>query len=340
MKNRFFAAAILLLAAFFNAPVFAQNAGTLSVKEQIKNLQAAIIQQGARWVAGETALSNLSEEEKMMRVGLNFTEIDAPPITDLGDAEVPPALDWRNYNGKNYVTGVRNQAKCGSCWAFAMTAGLESYVLKTRELPGTDLDLSEQVMLSCSGVGSCNGGYLSPSYLVKTGLPEEAAYPYTATNGDCASALEGWQANAYKIGSYGSVKKDLNAIKQAIAKYGGLPTAMMVYEDFMHYKSGVYSYVSGKRLGGHAIFLVGYNDAEKYFIVKNSWSEKWGENGYFNIAYSEMTNSISFGMSTVAYKAPVKEEALDRQVEVSVLEEEKSLEDFMPLFRPAFEWAK
>ena len=181
---------------------------------------------------------------------------------------------------------------------------------------------------------------LSPSYLVKTGLPEEAAYPYTATNGNCASALEGWQANAYKIGSYGSVKKDLNAIKQAIAKYGGLPTAMMVYEDFMHYKSGVYSYVSGKRLGGHAIFLVGYNDAEKYFIVKNSWSEKWGENGYFNIAYSEMTNSISFGMSTVAYKAPVKEEALDRQVEVSVLEEEKSLEDFMPLFRPAFEWAK
>jgi C1A family cysteine protease len=78
----------------------------------------------------------------------------------------------------------------------------------------------------------------------------------------------------------------------------------MVYEDFKHYKSGVYSYVSGKKLGGHAILLVGYDDKEQCFIVKNSWGPDWGENGFFRIAYSELDSVVGFGKNTVAYKSP------------------------------------
>ena len=182
-----------------------------------------------------------------------------------------------------------------------MTGGLESYILRTQNKPGTDIDLSEQVLVSCSGTGSCGGGRLSAAFLKKTGLPLESAYPYTATNGDCSAAAPGWQGSAYKIGNWGSVPQDLESIKAALVNYGPLPIAMMVYEDFMYYKTGVYSYTTGKKLGGHAVLLVGYDDAGQYFIVKNSWDSGWGEKGFFRIAYSQLENEVSFGLSAIAY---------------------------------------
>lgn len=289
-------AAVLLAAA----PVFGQQELTGDVKQQIKEVQAAIEKTGAKWTAGETSVSSTPEDWKYL-VGLNFEPVDAEPIELVAAAELPPALDWREANG-NFVTGPKNQKKCGSCWAFSMTGALESYTLLKNNTPGRDLDLSEQVMLSCSGAGSCSGGRLSAGFLQRTGLPEESAYPYTAANGSCSSAAPGWQAGAVKIGAWGSVSQSLNAIKTALVKYGPLPIAFMVYEDFMHYKTGIYSYATGKRLGGHAVLLVGYNDAEKYFSVKNSWDTGWGEQGYFRIAYSQLDNSVNFGLSTIAYR--------------------------------------
>ncbi|MDD5209186.1 MAG: C1 family peptidase [Elusimicrobiales bacterium] len=293
----------ILAAAFIAAatPSYSQQTLSGDVKQQIKEVQDAIAKKGAKWTAGETNISSAREDWKYL-VGLNFEPVDAEPIGLVAAAELPASIDWRDANG-NFVTAPKNQKKCGSCWAFSMTGGLESYTLLKENTPGKDLDLSEQVMLSCSGAGSCNGGRLSAGFLKKTGLPAESAYPYTATDGSCATAAAGWQTGAKKIGAWGSVSQDLNTIKTALVKYGPLPIAFMVYEDFMHYKTGIYSYTTGKQLGGHAVLLVGYNDAEKYFIVKNSWDLGWGENGFFRIAYSEMDNSVNFGLSTIAYRA-------------------------------------
>lgn len=310
---------LALAAAFFAvtsaSPAFSQQALSSGTKERIKEVQAAIQKKGARWTAGETTVSGSPEDWKYL-VGLNFEPVNAEPIELVAAAELPAALDWRDTNG-NFVTTPKNQKKCGSCWAFSMTGGLESYTLLKTNTPGADLDLSEQVMVSCSGAGSCNGGRLSAGFLQKTGLPLESVYPYTATDGACATAEAGWQADARKIGAWGSVSQNLNTIKTALIKYGPLPIAYMVYEDFMLYKSGIYSYTTGKKLGGHAVLLVGYNDAEQYFIVKNSWSPAWGEQGFFRIAYSEMDSVVDFGLSTIAYRAskdeaPVGEAVLAR----------------------------
>ena len=181
-----------------------------------------------------------------------------------------------------------------------MTQALESYVKITRKIAG-DVSLSEQALLSCGGNGSCDGGVLNADFLEKTGLPPASDFPYTATNGKCGDASPGWRDRAYKIGAWYSVKQDLTSIKVALTTYGPLPTAFFVYEDFMYYKSGVYSYVMGKPLGGHAVLIVGYDDDGRYFIVKNSWGPNWGEGGYFRIAYSEMDDAVSFGDSTIAY---------------------------------------
>jgi len=225
-------------------------------------------------------------------------------------------FDWRSFGGSNYVTAVRNQGSCGDCWAFAATAGLESYVL----LHGTyssSLDLSEQVVLSCSNSGSCNGG--SPAgaavFITGTGVPPESYYPYTATSGSCANAGSGWQNATDSIVSWQYVtaaSPNLGILKDAVYTYGPVVTTMAVYADFDAYKSGVYHHVTGGYEGAHAVLIVGYSDNTAYpgggyFIVKNSWGTGWGEpggtdtGGYFRIAYGELTSVTKFGWYSIAY---------------------------------------
>jgi len=269
-------------------------------RARLQELQDSIRSGRARWTAGETSVSNLSEDQWGGLTGLNVTPPTGPQAPEPPVKFVPPALDWRA-NGGNFVTAPKQQGGCGSCWSFAMTGALESYVLRKRNTPGADLDLSEQVYLACSSVGSCKGGALLPFFLVSEGLPAEAAYPYAEENGSCSAAAAGWERTAHKIAGWGMVWPSLGRIKAALAHYGPLPTSMQVYSDFLSYKSGVYSRVGGKRVGAHAVLLVGYNDAEEYFIVKNSWGTGWGEDGFFRIDYSQMHSLVVFGLTTVAY---------------------------------------
>ncbi|MDD4005301.1 MAG: C1 family peptidase [Elusimicrobiaceae bacterium] len=273
---------------------------------RVDAINSAIAAKGAKWVAGRTEMAEMPVQDQENMFGLSFEplNIGAAPLP-MGRAVLPESLDWRANNG-NFVTEPRNQGRCGSCWAFSMTGALESYSLRTKNTPNRELDLSEQVMVSCSGSGSCKGGRLNADYIKTTGLPPESYYPYTQTDGSCSNVKPGWESETYKIGRWGSVTQSVNAIKTALNKYGPLPTGYLVYEDFLNYKSGIYTYTTGERKGGHAVLIVGYNDAEKYFIVKNSWGPSWGENGFFRIAYSEMENEVMFGMSTIAYYNPVQ----------------------------------
>jgi len=294
------AAMAVLMVAVSSIPY----AKAASFEEELAGINSAIKQRHAKWVAAETSVSRLSDEEKKFRVGMSELKLNAKPVPEPEMSimsSMPSSLDWRDNNG-NFVSAIKDQKKCGACWAFAMTGGLESNAILTGAA-GQDVSYSEQVLLSCGGVGTCNGGTLDADFLATTGLPPESYYPYTGTNGSCSAAQSGWQNATYKIGDWGSVSQSVSALKSALVKYGPLPTAFMVYADFMNYKSGVYSYVSGKKLGGHAVLLVGYNDDEQYFIVKNSWGPGWGEDGFFRIAYSEMQGQSQFAMSTIAYQA-------------------------------------
>jgi C1A family cysteine protease len=212
--------------------------------------------------------------------------------------EVPASLDWRN-NGGNYVTPIRDQGGCGSCWAFATTAGLESKTLISNHTPGTNLDLSEQVMVSCGGAGSCGGGSIATAsnFIKNTGLPAEGCYPYTGTNGTCSNGCANWQSSAYRISSWQYVatsQATVDGIKNALSKYGPLVTTMAVYQDFFSYRSGVYHYVTGSLAGYHAVLIIGYDDVGQYFVVKNSWGTWWGESGFFKIAYAELNSLTKF----------------------------------------------
>jgi hypothetical protein len=237
--------------------------------------------------------------------------LDAP-LTDL-----PASFDWRA-NGGYFVTPVRNQGGCGSCWAFATAAALESYNLIKNNTPGNPDDRAEEILLSCAGAGSCNGGYISTasSYIRDTGLPPESYFPYTSSSSDdsCSNALSGWEAETTRIATWEYVttfSPSVDLIKNALYAYGPLVTTMDVYNDFYSYSGGVYEYATGSYLGGHAILIVGFTDdasvdGSGYFIVKNSWGTGWGVSGYFNIAYSQVNSPVYFGEFTIAYKQPTQ----------------------------------
>ena len=194
----------------FAAPTSAE------IQQSVSDINAAIQEKGGKWVAGETSISILSPAERRMRLGaaplLRLEAGQAPlapesekPLPSFATSSAPyGVLDWRNYltassitsvnfNVKpgNYVTPIRNQGNCGSCWAFGSIAGLESATLLAEKTPGVNLNLSEQVLLSCSGGGSCeNGGYIVTNFFQSTGVPFEYCDPYSATDGYCGNLLK------------------------------------------------------------------------------------------------------------------------------------------------------
>ena len=283
---------------------------SMAYGQGLHEIRAEIQKKGAKWQAGDNPLSRLSFADQQKRLGLvRPVHTGLEPRLNLEEGaplfEAPVSLDWRDHGG-NFVTPIRDQKSCGSCWAFAATAALEATTLIANQTPGVDLNLAEQVMVSCGNAGSCGGGSINSAsnYIQSTGLPLETCYPYTATNGSCANACADWQSSAYRISSWyyvATTQATVAGIKNALYSNGPLVTTLAVYQDFFSYDSGVYSYVSGSLAGYHAVLIVGYDDPGQYFIVKNSWGTWWGEAGYFRIAYSELNSVVGFGDYTIAY---------------------------------------
>jgi len=95
------------------------------------------------------------------------------------------------------------------------------------------------------------------------------------------------------------------AVKEELSKNGPMELAFSVYQDFMTYKSGIYYHVTGSKLGGHAVELVGYGTDEEtgieYWLCKNSWGEKWGDKGFFKIKQGDSDSSNDIVAGPVKY---------------------------------------
>jgi C1A family cysteine protease len=188
------------------------------------------------------------------------------------------------------VTNVKNQGGCGSCWAFAGVAEIESFFLWKHKLY---LDLSEQQMVDCATLveptnKGCGGGRSDAVvvYSVQYPISEETSYPYTAQQGDCNTAKV--NAGEYKISSYYFIE-DCNDLTNNLLTKRPISVCMMIDTKWQSYQSGVIPDCNDVKTGGHCVLLVGAksdgttNPLNNYWIVRNSWSSRFGEYGFMRL---------------------------------------------------------
>jgi len=174
---------------------------------------------------------------------------------------------------------VKDQGACGSCWAFASVAALESVI---KIATGTEYDLSEQQVISCMTPNSgCNGGYtpVTWAFAERDGVVEEVCVPYEGD--DSVPCTEGGCLPVATCGGWIDLPNDMNVIKTAILS-APVTSSFTAYPDLIDYTSGCYEH-PGDDWPNHVVLIAGWDDAacdgEGAWLVKNSSGEDWGDLG-------------------------------------------------------------
>jgi len=266
----------------------------LKFQRNVKKMKEQNKEEAGEAEFGPNGLSDLSDEE------FRKTRINSVPLNTLVGLKraahgrvklskrsleaTPKSKDWRKGKGR-IVTRVKNQGSCGSCWAFATVANVESVIAMSGKKLKT---LSEQQLVDCSTNGvnnGCNGGWQIDAfkYLKKKKLHLSKDYKYTAKKGKCKHP----NGPAFGIKDYLYVASNTKKIKAALVQYGPL-AALVDASKWQHYRKGVLS-KCGSNLN-HAVLIVGYGKykGKGVYIVKNSWGKSWGAGGY---AYVKIGNT-------------------------------------------------
>lgn len=249
---------------------------------------------GGEAVFGITKFSDLTTEEfKKFYLGYvpsttNKVRV-TPNVTDVANA-----IDWKS---KGAVTAVKNQGRCGSCWAFSATAAIESYAKLNG---GYSLEeLSAQQINSCDKRdGGCNGGNTETAYeYVKGagGIETEKNYPYTSGGGSTGSCKFNSGKVAVKISGYHSYSRGESNLEKALNE--GPASVCLAASSWQNYRGGVLSRCDNNV--DHCVQTTGYTS--EYWSIRNSWGTGWGESGYLRLKRGSDLCKVSDDATSVTF---------------------------------------
>ncbi len=270
----------------------------------IEALQQLIHDQGYSYTVAESWVTQLSQEEIDKLSGYRPIKQPVAPLPEnvgfnsmdnlygseegmessakLSSSNLPSSYDAM---ALGYVTPVKSQGSCGSCWIFGATANFESIVAK-RE--GYLPDFSEQEVGDCNIRGQfCDGGiaYWTSNFFTKKGASDELCSPYAATCQTCYNCAPLKNVDNWRIITESNGENQIDAIKNAILEYGPVFSAMYAYDPgFGSYSSGVYEYWGTEEVN-HAILIFGWDDSKIHskgtgaWLIKNSWGNNWAPSG-------------------------------------------------------------
>ena len=272
---------------------------------EVVALQHWIYEQGYNYTVAENAITRLTPAERATLCSYRRLEPPTEPLPEhirfrpaeergrtepLAESPVEQLPASYDAMALGYVTPVKNQGGCGSCWIFAATADLESDVLRDE---GLAFDFSEQEVGDCNiwssvgGYNFCEGGtgLMITNYFTKQGGAAETCHPYVGAHGTCRDCpvlrtVDNWRTITESNG-----ESQVYQIKNAILRYG--PVFATIYSGgagFGGYNSGVYEYW-GPEQPNHAVQIIGWNDSLPHthgtgaWLIKNSWGTSWGALG-------------------------------------------------------------
>lgn len=301
---------------------FAANLGVAAASGSLEEIVATVNSKQSSWVASVPGkFGSVDDVQPYLGAFLpGDAEYFAPPVKQvrMGE-EIPDSFDarekWPHCGG---IATVRDQSACGSCWAFG---SVDSFQDRACIATGKDVRYSPEDTAFCSYAGfGCQGGNTAWSWFADVGVVTGGKYedigkadtclPYSLAPCAHHTASEKYPAcggaepsprcekacsesgynqtyadDKLKASSSYSVK-GVPQIQTELMTNGPLYVAFTVYADFETYKSGVYKHTTGESLGGHAVEVIGWGteNSEDYWLIKNSWNEEWGDNGFFKIA--------------------------------------------------------
>ncbi len=290
---------------------------TAQIDAKIATMNRLLPRRGLKWSAGATSVSHFWYEQKNGLFGgahlpnLQGFDYYAGGIFELrpentasdltmnsldrkesDNRSVVNAFDWRNRHGRNWITPVRAQLGCGSCWAFGVTGAVEAMTnLYFNQL--LNLNLSEQQLLSC-GKGDCNGGKPKDAleYYKTHEVVDDDCFPYQARNSrhDCPGKICRTPQERIRINDYAQILPlDTASLKRTLITEGPIVTEFVNWE--------------------HVMLLVGYENDD--YIFKNSYGENTGVRGYVYLKESFFPD-IRFKFFLA--KAPITSAVVSRQV--------------------------
>lgn len=324
---------LLLLPLLFPAlPAAGKDILPFEVNDTLEEILFKIDYNGYLFEVKDNWVSQMEPEEKARFFSRRPSRVPAVPTKSdeigplarhLGRQALPASFDWRNYDGRSYIGEIRNQGYCGSCYAFGANGAAEGTYNYAEGLYDSNcVDFSESYIIWCLGRLSqynpnffgCEGAdytYSELDALVKIGVGAEADFPYQENDpGSCTH----WSDQTVAFQAWHRVPcNDIEAIKTAIMTYGVVDAAVYVGNAFQIYSGGIYQDSNTTCYSdpcyntptNHAIALVGWDDnppegGSGVWILRNSWGDSWGENGYMRLRYTSAR--VACAVSYLVYR--------------------------------------